>query len=59
MNILITGCKGQLGNELQLLEKDHSQHTFFNTDVEELDICDQTAVEQYVKEHDIEGSRFK
>ena len=55
MNILITGCKGQLGNELQLLEKDHSQHTFFNTDVEELDICDQTAVEQFVKAHDIEG----
>ena len=34
MNILITGCRGQLGNEMQLLEKSHSAHTYFNTDVQ-------------------------
>ena len=32
MNILITGCNGQLGNEMQLLEKENPQHTYYNTD---------------------------
>ena len=48
MNILITGCNGQLGNELQLLEAKYQQHTFFNTDVNELDITNQLAVDDYV-----------
>ena len=55
MNILITGCKGQLGSELQLIEQAHNLHQFFNTDVEELDICDQKAVEKYVNENAIDG----
>ena len=55
MNILITGCNGQLGNEMQLLEKDHPQHTWYNTDVEELDITNQLAVEQFVAENQIDG----
>ena len=55
MNILITGCKGQLGSELQLIEQAHNLHQFFNTDVEELDICDQKAVENYVNENAIDG----
>ena len=38
MKILVTGCNGQLGSEMQLLEKEHPQHTYFNTDVQELDI---------------------
>ena len=32
MKILVTGCNGQLGNEMQLLEAEHPQHTYFNTD---------------------------
>ena len=55
MNILITGCTGQLGNEMQLLEKVHAEHTYFNTDVAELDITDQAAIEQFVNEHQIDG----
>ena len=55
MNILITGCNGQLGNEMQLLEKENQQHTYFNTDVQELDITDQLAVEQFVAENKIDG----
>jgi len=55
MNILITGCNGQLGNEMQLLEKEHSQHTYYNTDVAELDITNQAAIEQFVEEHHIDG----
>jgi dTDP-4-dehydrorhamnose reductase len=55
MNILVTGCNGQLGNEIRLLENEHSEYTFFNTDVEELDITNQLAVEQYVAQHAIDG----
>lgn len=55
MNILITGCNGQLGNEMQLLEKENTQHTFFNTDVNELDITDQDAIRRFVDEHEIDG----
>ena len=55
MNILITGCNGQLGNEMQLLEKTHPQHVYFNTDVQELDITDREAVEAFVEEHQIDG----
>lgn len=55
MNILITGCNGQLGNEMQLLEKENPQHQYFNTDVAELDITDQLAVEQFVAERQIDG----
>jgi dTDP-4-dehydrorhamnose reductase len=55
MNILITGCNGQLGNEMQLLEKEHAGHHYFNTDVAELDITDQEAIEAFVNEHEIDG----
>jgi len=55
MKILITGCNGQLGNEMQLLEKENLQHTYFNTDVAELDITDQAAVEKFVNDNEIDG----
>ena len=55
MNILITGCNGQLGNEMQLLEKNFPQHNWFNTDVQELDITNQLAIEQFVAENKIDG----
>ena len=55
MKILITGCNGQLGNEIQLLEKENPQHTYFNTDVAELDITDQKAIEKFVSENAIDG----
>ncbi|SEV87505.1 dTDP-4-dehydrorhamnose reductase [Prevotella aff. ruminicola Tc2-24] len=55
MKILVTGCKGQLGNEMQLLEEKNPQHLYFNTDVEDLDITDEVAIERYVDEHEIDG----
>ena len=55
MNILITGCNGQLGNEMQLLEKENPQHSYFNTDVAELDITDETAIRKFVEENQIDG----
>ena len=55
MNILITGCNGQLGNEIQLLEKENPQYQWFNTDVQELDITNVDAVRLFVQEHQIDG----
>ena len=55
MNILITGCNGQLGNEMQLLEELSPQHTYFNTDVAELDITNQEAIETYIEQNSIDG----
>ncbi len=54
MNILITGANGQLGNEMRLLSADHPRHTYFLTDVAELDITDRKAVSAYVNEHRID-----
>ena len=55
MNILITGCNGQLGNEMQVLQKQHPRHTFFNTDVQELDITDAAAIGRFVADNAIDG----
>ena len=55
MNILITGCNGQLGNEMQLLQSSAPQHSFFNTDIQELDITDARAVDAFVKQNSIDG----
>ena len=54
MNILITGCNGQLGNEMQLLEKENPQHQYFNTDVAQLDITDPEAIEEFVNNNAID-----
>lgn len=54
MNILITGCNGQLGNEMQLLQGEYPQHKFFNTDVAELDITNQLAVDDFVNRNEID-----
>lgn len=55
MNILVTGCNGQLGSEIQLLEKNYPQHRYFNTDVNELDITDHEAVDNFVDANRIDG----
>ena len=55
MNIWITGCNGQLGNEIQLLQAQYAQHTWFNTDVNELDITDKAAIERFVEANEIDG----
>lgn len=54
MNILITGCNGQLGNEMQLLEKVNPQHQYFNTDVAQLDITNPEAIEEFVSDNAID-----
>ncbi|WP_373843465.1 dTDP-4-dehydrorhamnose reductase [Bacteroides heparinolyticus] len=54
MNILVTGANGQLGNEMQVLSEEHARHTYFFTDVQELDICDEQAVHEFVKSNRID-----
>lgn len=47
MNILVTGSNGQLGNHIRLLAEG-SEHQYFFTDVDELDICRRDVVFNYV-----------
>ena len=54
MRILVTGANGQLGNEMQVLAKENPQHTYYFTDVKELDICNKDAVWAYIAEKRIE-----
>lgn len=62
MNILVTGCNGQLGNEVQLLAKANSQHNYFFTDVmipegsiaQKLDITNEAEVNGFVADNNID-----
>lgn len=54
MNILITGCNGQLGNEMQLQARQHTAHHYDFTDVVELDITNEEAINRFVDEHEID-----
>jgi dTDP-4-dehydrorhamnose reductase len=49
MNILITGSKGQLGNELKELSADFPQFNFLYTDIEELDITSELEVNEFFR----------
>ena len=46
MNILVTGCHGQLGTELQKIADAGTPHRWLFTDVDTLDITNMTAVEE-------------
>ena len=46
--ILVTGANGQLGNELRALAAQYPDFGFLFTDLEELDICNPTAVNKYL-----------
>lgn len=52
-NVLVTGGNGQLGTSLALLA-DSKDANFFFTDVAELDITDQKAVEKFMKDKQID-----
>jgi dTDP-4-dehydrorhamnose reductase len=40
---------------MQLLEQENQQHTYFNTDVQELDITDEAAINRFVNDNEIDG----
>ncbi|MCR5645583.1 MAG: dTDP-4-dehydrorhamnose reductase [Bacteroidales bacterium] len=54
MNVLVTGCNGQLGRALQHLAASLPQYHCIFTDIDTLDITDPAAVEQCFTEHHIE-----
>ena len=47
MRILVTGSKGQLGNEIRVLAACYPDFDFIFTDIEELDITDRLKVEAF------------
>lgn len=53
-NILVTGANGQLGNEMQVLARDHQQYNYYFTDIDTLDICDEQAILDFVSKHGID-----
>lgn len=63
MNILVTGCNGQLGNEVQILAKTNTQHNYIFTDViipegssvKKLDITNEAEVEAFIADNSIDG----
>lgn len=63
MNILVTGCNGQLGNEVQILAKTNTQHNYIFTDViipegssvKKLDITNKAEVEAFIADNSIDG----
>lgn len=53
-NILVTGSKGQLGNEMQVVAKNVTDCNFHFTDVDELDITNPVEIEKFVSENNID-----
>lgn len=47
--ILVTGANGQLGNELRVVSKFHSEADFVFVDVAELDITNAKAVQDFLQ----------
>lgn len=54
MNILVTGCNGQLGNEFQKIARFNMDHNWLFTDIDTLDICNQDSISQFFTKNDIE-----
>lgn len=52
MNVLVTGANGQLGTHMRLKTVGSNHHYFF-TDIEELDITDVAAIRSFVKQNGI------
>ncbi len=53
MNVLITGSKGQLGQEFSIISQAYSNFNFFFTSSSELDITNHESVVKYIKQNKI------
>ena len=53
--ILVTGSNGQLGSEIRIAAAAFPEFQFLYTDVQELDICDAAAVENYLNNHQVDA----
>jgi len=56
MNILVTGSNGQLGSEIKDIAANYTSFSFYFTDSIELDICNSTELEHYIKENKIQAT---
>lgn len=54
MHILVTGSKGQLGSEIKHLAPKYPDYDFVFTDIEELDITDTNAINDYFEENEFD-----
>lgn len=54
MNILVTGCNGQLGSEFRKISNYEGMHNWLFTDIETLDICNSKAIEDYFSKNEID-----
>jgi|SaaInlV_100m_DNA_6_1039743.scaffolds.fasta_scaffold15203_2 dTDP-4-dehydrorhamnose reductase len=54
MNILVTGSKGQVGSEIKELSS-NSNHNFFFTSREELDITNEQNIKDFIEKNDIKA----
>jgi dTDP-4-dehydrorhamnose reductase len=54
LTVLITGSKGQLGSEINRLAASYPVYNFLFTDIDELDICSQEAVNTYFEQNNID-----
>jgi dTDP-4-dehydrorhamnose reductase len=54
MNILVTGCNGQLGSEIRELSPEYKNCRFLFTDVMHLDITQYEQVEKYIENKNID-----
>ena len=54
LHILVTGAKGQLGQSFATQAKNFPNWNFYFSDRDDLDICDITAVEDFLTKHPID-----
>ena len=54
MNILVTGCNGQLGNELKKVALYENDINWIFTDIETLNICNETEVVSFFNNNNID-----
>ena len=52
--ILVTGAKGQLGQEISKLSGNYPEYTFYFTDIDELDITKIVHIEDFLDQHKID-----
>lgn len=53
MKILVTGCNGQLGREMQAVLERHHPATTLYTDIDTLDLCDAEGVDRFIVDNGI------
>ena len=50
-NIIVTGSKGQLGSEIEVLSNNYKEYKFFFHDIDTLDLTDYSLLEEFFKNY--------